>query len=285
VRSVPEPDELLAIAVQVARGAAETARRMRAEAIMAVDTKSTSTDVVTAADRAVERQAVAALRAVRPQDAVLGEEYGPAGGSGGAGPGGPAGGGSGRPGAAVRWVLDPIDGTVNYLYGLPQYAVSLAAEVDGATVAGVVCNAATGDEWTATRGGGAYRAGRRLRGGATTQLSQALVGTGFGYDPARRRHQAAVVARLLPEVRDIRRFGAASLDLCMAAEGALDAYFEKGLNPWDHAAGGLVAEEAGLVVAGLDGAPPGLDLVIAAPPGLFRALHDRLSAFDAAGGP
>jgi myo-inositol-1(or 4)-monophosphatase len=285
VRSVPEPDELLAIAVQVARGAAETARRMRAEAIMAVDTKSTSTDVVTAADRAVERQAVAALRAVRPQDAVLGEEYGPAGGSGGAGPGGPPGGGSGRPGAAVRWVLDPIDGTVNYLYGLPQYAVSLAAEVDGATVAGVVCNAATGDEWTATRGGGAYRAGRRLRGGATTQLSQALVGTGFGYDPARRRHQAAVVARLLPEVRDIRRFGAASLDLCMAAEGALDAYFEKGLNPWDHAAGGLVAEEAGLVVAGLDGAPPGLDLVIAAPPGLFRALHDRLSAFDAAGGP
>lgn len=272
MRSVPESDELLAIAVQVARGAAETARRMRAEAIMAVDTKSTSTDVVTAADRAVERQAVAALRALRPQDTVLGEEYGPAGG------------GSGRP-AAVRWVLDPIDGTVNYLYGLPQYAVSLAAEVDGVAVAGVVCNAATGDEWTATRGGGAYRAGRRLRGGTTTQLSQALVGTGFGYDPARRRHQAAVVARLLPEVRDIRRFGAASLDLCMAAEGALDAYFEKGLNPWDHAAGGLVAEEAGLVVAGLDGAPPGLDLVIAAPPALFRALHDRLSAFDAAGGP
>ncbi len=295
MRSVPEPDELLAIAVRVVRSAAETARRMRAEAIMSVDTKSTSTDVVTAADRAVERQVVAALGELRPQDTVLGEEYGPAGGgsggSGGSGgdagdggAGGSVGGGSGRP-AAVRWVLDPIDGTVNYLYGLPQYAVSLAAEVDGVTVAGVVCNAATGDEWTATRGGGAYRAGRRLRGGATTQLSQALVGTGFGYDPARRRHQAAVVARLLPEVRDIRRFGAASLDLCMAAEGALDAYFEKGLNPWDHAAGGLVAEEAGLVVAGLDGAPPGLDLVIAAPPALFRALHDRLSAFDAAGGP
>jgi myo-inositol-1(or 4)-monophosphatase len=185
----------------------------------------------------------------------------------------------------VRWVLDPIDGTVNYLYGLPQYAVSLAAAVDGVVVAGVVHNPATGDEWTATRGGGAFRAGRRLHGSDTGRLSQALVGTGFGYDPARRRHQAAVLARLLPEVRDIRRFGAAALDLCLTAEGALDAYFEKGLNPWDHAAGGLVAEEAGLVVAGLDGAPPGLDLVNAAPPALFPALHDRLSAFDAAGGP
>jgi myo-inositol-1(or 4)-monophosphatase len=280
VRAVPEPDELLAIAVQVARGAAQTARRMRDEAILAVDTKSTATDVVTAADRAVERQVVGALRELRPGDTVLGEEYGPAGGAGAAGGAGGAGGPAG-----VRWVLDPIDGTVNYLYGLPQYAVSLAAAVDGVTVAGVVRNAATGDEWTATRGGGAYRAGRRLRGAATTQLSQALVGTGFGYDPARRRHQAAVLARLLPEVRDIRRFGAAALDLCLAAEGALDAYFEKGLNAWDYAAGGLVAEEAGLVVSGLDGAPPGLELVIAAPPALFAALHDRLSAFDAAGGP
>jgi myo-inositol-1(or 4)-monophosphatase len=274
VWSVPEPDELLSIAVRVARTAAQTARRMRAEAITAVDTKSTATDVVTAADRAVERQVVTALRQLRPQDTVLGEEYGPAGGiADTAEPGG------------VRWVVDPIDGTVNYLYGLPQYAVSLAAAVDGAVVAGVVRNPATGDEWTATRGGGAFRDGRRLRGSDTSRLSQALVGTGFGYDPARRRHQAAVLARLLPEVRDIRRFGAAALDLCLAAEGALDAYFEKGLNPWDHAAGGLVAEEAGLVVAGLDGAPPGLDLVIAAPPALFPALHDRLSAFDAAGGP
>jgi len=270
VRPVPEPDELLAIAVKVARAAAETARRMRAEAITEVDTKSTATDVVTAADRAVERQVVGALRELRPQDTVLGEEYGPAGGRGGTG---------------VRWVVDPIDGTVNYLYGLPQYAVSIAAAVDGVVVAGVVHNAATGEEWTATRGGGAYRAGRRLVGSATTRLSQALVGTGFGYDPARRRHQAAVLARLLPEVRDIRRFGAAALDLCMAAEGTLDAYYEKGLNPWDHAAGGLVAEEAGLVVAGLDGAPPGPELVIAAPPALFAPLHDRLAAYDAAGGP
>jgi myo-inositol-1(or 4)-monophosphatase len=295
---VAEPEELLAIAVRVVGQAAQTARQMRAEAITDVTTKSTATDVVTAADRAVERQVVAALREVRPTDSILGEEYGAAGApAGGGGPGGgsPAG---GEP--VVRWLLDPIDGTVNYLYGLPQYAVSLAAEVDGVVVAGVVRNPATGDEWTAVRGGGAYRGLRRLHGLATgkrswaasaqgsapaVELSQALVATGFAYSAARRAHQAAVLARLLPEVRDIRRFGSAALDLCMAAEGTVDAYYEKGLNPWDHAAGGLIAQEAGLRVGGLDGRPAGGDLVIAAPPPLFAALHERLAAFDAAGGP
>ncbi len=155
---------------------------------------------------------------------MLGEEYGDGGAAD----------------AAVRWILDPIDGTVNYLYGLPQYAVSLAAEVDGAVVAGVVVNAATGAEWTATLGGGAWRDGRRLAGSDTATLDQTLVGTGFGYDAARRVHQGAVLAGLIGRVRDIRRFGAAALDLCLVAEGTLDAYYEKGLNPWDHAAGGLV---------------------------------------------
>jgi myo-inositol-1(or 4)-monophosphatase len=262
--------ELLAIAVRIAREAAETARRMRAEAITDVHTKSTDTDVVTAADTAVERQVVAALGAERPGDGVLGEEYGDS-----AAP---------TPGA-VRWILDPIDGTVNYLYGLPQYAVSLAAEVDGVVLAGVVCNAATGEEWTATLGGGAWRDGRRMTGSIRTTLDQALVGTGFGYDPARRAHQGGVVAGLITRVRDIRRCGCASIDLCMAAEGALDAFFEKGLNPWDHAAGGLVATEAGLTVAGLGGAPAGKDMVIAAPPALFGPLHDVLADLDAAGGP
>jgi myo-inositol-1(or 4)-monophosphatase len=266
----PTPETLLAIAVRIAREAAATAVRMRTAAITDVQTKSTDTDVVTAADRAVERQVVAALAAERPGDGVLGEEYGD----------------SARTAAgAVRWILDPIDGTVNYLYGLPQYAVSLAAEVDGVVVAGVVHNAATGDEWTATLGGGAWRGGRRLTGSVRTALDQTLVGTGFGYDPARRAHQGAVVAALLPRVRDIRRFGAASLDLCMAAEGSLDAYFEKGLNPWDHAAGGLVATEAGLLVSGLDGAPAGADMLVAAPPAVFPALHDALTELDAAGGP
>jgi myo-inositol-1(or 4)-monophosphatase len=269
VHETSTPGELLAIAVRIARDGAVTARRMRDEAITDVQTKSTDTDVVTAADRAVERQVVAALRAERPGDSVLGEEYG----SSAAAPG------------AVRWILDPIDGTVNYLYGLPQYAVSLAAEVDGVVVAGVVRNAATGEEWTATLGGGAWRGTHRLSGSVRTTLDQTLLATGFAYDAARRAHQGAVLAALIARVRDIRRFGAAALDLCMAAEGSVDAYYEKGLNPWDHAAGGLVAAEAGLRVSGLDGAAASEKMLIAAPPALFGALHDALAELDAAGGP
>ena len=269
IRTASTPGALLAIGVRVAREAAATARRMRAEAITDVETKSTETDVVTAADKAVERQVIEAIKAVRPADGVLGEEYGDS---------------PPEPGA-VRWILDPIDGTVNYLYGLPQYAVSLAAEVDGLVVAGVVINAATGDEWTATRGGGAWRGDRRLHGSSRTALEQTLVGTGFGYDARRRAHQGAVLARLITRVRDIRRFGAAALDLCAVAEGMLDAFFEKGLNAWDHAAGGLIATEAGATVAGLRGAPPGPEMVLAAPPAIFGPLHDALVELDAAGGP
>ncbi|AGL20207.1 inositol monophosphatase family protein [Actinoplanes sp. N902-109] len=271
---MPEkPEDLLVIAVRIAREAAATAKRMRAGAITDIETKSTDTDVVTAADKAVERQVVDALRRERPGDGVLGEEYGDRAADDGTAAG------------SVRWILDPIDGTVNYLYGIPQYAVSLAAEVEGTVVAGVVHNPATGDEWTATLGGGAWRDGRRLTGSARTTLDQTLVGTGFGYDAARRAHQGAVVAGLITRVRDIRRIGAASIDLCLAAEGSLDAYFEKGLNPWDYAAGGLVATEAGLVVSGLEGAPASGQLLVAAPPAIFPALHDALVELDAAAGP
>ncbi|HKT00384.1 MAG TPA: inositol monophosphatase family protein [Rugosimonospora sp.] len=261
--------ELLDLALEVVGGAAELAQATRTEAILDVSTKSTRTDVVTAADRAVERYVIDALRRYRPGDAVLGEESGE----------------SPVDGSRVRWILDPIDGTVNYLYGIPAYGVSLAAEVDGEVVAGVVRNAASDELWSAVRGGGAYRAGRRLSGSPVTELSQSLIGTGFGYEARRRAYQAGVVARLLPVVRDIRRIGAASIDLCFAAEGRLDGYFEKGLNLWDHAAGGLIAQEAGLTVSGLAGAPPGPDLVLAAPPGIYRALHDTLVELDAAGGP
>ncbi|MFI5928072.1 inositol monophosphatase family protein [Micromonospora sp. NPDC051543] len=271
-RSAPLPRELLAIAIEVARDAAATAYRMRVEGVSVAATKSTVTDVVTAADRAVERQVLDALRRLRPGDAVLGEEYGTTD-TGPVAPGG------------VRWIVDPIDGTVNYLYGLPYSAVSLAAEVDGTVVAGVVRNVHTGEEWTATAGGGAWRDGVRLSCSGETDLGQALVGTGFGYDAGRRAHQASVVAGLIASVRDIRRLGAAALDLCMVAEGRLDAYFEKGLSAWDQAAGGLVAAEAGARVAGLADRPAGPDLVIAAPPALFGELHDRLAALDASGGP
>ncbi len=265
-----ELTELRDIALEVVNGAADMALAMRTEAIQDVSTKSTRTDVVTAADRAVERYVIDSLRRRRPGDAILGEELGesvPAGANG------------------VRWILDPIDGTVNYLYGIPLYGVSLAAELDGTVVAGVVRNAASEELWSAVRGGGAFRAGRRLRGSEATELSQSLIGTGFAYDARRRAHQARVVAGLLPEVRDIRRLGAASVDLCFAAEGRLDGYFEKGLNVWDHAAGGLIAAEAGLTVSGLSGAPAGPNLVIAAPAGIFQPLHDALLALDAAGGP
>ncbi|NJC68371.1 inositol monophosphatase [Planosporangium thailandense] len=266
--ALPQAAQLLDLARAAVRRAGELARTMRADGVAGVSTKSTATDVVTAADRAVERQVIEELRARRPHDAVVGEESGAIEGGG-----------------RVRWILDPIDGTVNYLYGIPAYAVSLAAEVDGVVVAGVVRNPVTGDEWTAIRGGGAYRDGRRLAGSQVTELSQALVGTGFGYDAARRAHQAGVLARLLPRVRDIRRIGAASIDLCLAAEGVLDAVYEKGLNVWDYAAGALVAEEAGLRVTGLAGAPAGSDMVIAAPAALYQPLHDLLVELDAAGGP
>jgi myo-inositol-1(or 4)-monophosphatase len=223
---------------------------------------------VTAADRAVEGLVVALLQERRPGDAVLGEEGASVDGHGG-----------------LTWVVDPIDGTVNYVYGLPNYAVSLAAQVDGRSVVGVVRNAASGEEWTAVRGGGAWRDGRRLTGTTVAALDQALVATGFGYDAARRAYQAGVLAQVLPRVRDIRRYGAASIDLCYAAEGRVDAYYEKGLNAWDHAAGGLVCEEAGLVVSGLRGAAPGPAMVVAAPPAIFEHLHDLLVANAADEGP
>jgi myo-inositol-1(or 4)-monophosphatase len=262
---------LLDLAVTAARAGAELAVRRRAEGLSEVGTKSSDTDLVTAADRAVERLIIEILLGARPDDRVLGEEGGESG--------------TGDENGPVRWVIDPIDGTVNYVYGLPQYAVSIAAEVDGRVVAGVVRNAASGEEWTAIRGGGAQRNGHRLAGSAATTLDRCLIATGFGYDAARRAHQAAVLARMLPLVRDVRRFGAAAIDLCLAAEGKVDAYYEKGLNAWDHAAGGLVATEAGLLVTGLRGAPPGPAMVVAAMPAVHDELHTMLVELDADGGP
>lgn len=255
-----DPRDLLALAVGLARDAGRLVREGRASALAGIGSKSTPTDLVTTMDRASEELIVAGLRAARPDDAVLGEE-----------------GGMHRGASGVRWLLDPIDGTVNYVYGLPQYAVSIAAEVDGTVVAGVVHNPASGEEWTAVRGGGAWRDGTRLTGPRASSLDEALLGTGFGYDARQRAEQATVVAALLPEVRDIRRFGSAALDLCFVAEGRLDVYYESGLNPWDRAAGELIATEAGLLVTGLHGEPPGRDMTIAASPALHGPLHDRLA--------
>jgi myo-inositol-1(or 4)-monophosphatase len=274
-RGSPRVEELLARAVSAARAGAELALHHRTAGLGEIGTKSTHTDVVTEADRAVEALLTRLLLDGHPNDHLLGEEGGAAESRSRDSDGS----------QRVRWIVDPIDGTVNYVYGLPNFAVSVAAEVDGQIVAGVVHNAATGEEWTAVRGGGAWRRGVRLGGSVVTALDRALVATGFGYDAQRRAHQAAVLTGVLPAVRDIRRMGAASLDLCAAAEGHVDAYFERGLAVWDRAAGGLIAQEAGLLVTGLRGAPPGPEMVVAAPPAVHAALHDLLVRLDADSGP
>ena len=230
-------------------------------------TKSSPTDVVTEMDRAAEALITGRLRAQRPGDAFLGEE----------------GGESGR--GRVRWIIDPLDGTVNYLYGLPDWAVSIAAEVDGAPVAGVVAAPARDEIFTAVSGGGAWlRAGDEppvtQRCNTGVPLAQALVATGFGYAAARRAVQGEVVAAVLPRVRDIRRGGSAAVDLCSVAAGRLDAFYERGLNHWDYAAGGLIATEAGARLGGLAGRPASPSFVLAAEPALFAQLHDLLAPLD-----
>ena len=226
--------ELGRLAVGLATGAAELVRRNGGDA-HSVSSKSTSTDLVTEVDRASERWLVDRINAVRPGDAVLAEE------------------GGGHDGASgVRWVLDPIDGTVNFVLGIPAYAVSVAAELDGEVVAGAVCAPVSGELFHATLGGGARLISpdgthRALSGPRAITLERAVVGTGFAYDRARRARQGRVVAELVARIADVRRIGSAALDLCSVAAGRLDGYFEVGLNPWDSAAGGLIAHEAGCV--------------------------------------
>jgi myo-inositol-1(or 4)-monophosphatase len=223
--------------------------------------------VVTELDRASEGLIRQRLLAARPGDAILGEE----GGESGAGP--------------VRWVVDPLDGTVNYLYGLADWSVSIAAEVGGTVVAGVVTVPVHGEVFTAVRGGGAWlHAGDgrvALRCNTRVALEQALVATGFGYEVPRRAVQGEVVGAVLPRVRDIRRGGSCAVDLCSVAAGRVDAYYERGVNYWDYAAGGLVATEAGAVLGGLAGRPAGSGMAIAAGPALFGKLRALLESLDA----
>jgi myo-inositol-1(or 4)-monophosphatase len=251
--------ELRALAESIAR---ETGAQLR-EAFggdLRVSVKSTPTDLVSEADHAAEARIRERLAAARPDDAILGEEGGDTGGSSG-----------------VRWVVDPLDGTINFLFGVPQWAVSIAAEDADGTLVGVVYDPIRDELFSAERGGPALLDGREITASGKADPATALVGTGFGYDAEVRRAQATVVARVLPEVRDVRRFGAAAIDLVWTACGRLDAYYEHGLNPWDLAAGALICERAGLVVRALPPVGPSAPGVLVASSSLADALEPLLA--------
>jgi myo-inositol-1(or 4)-monophosphatase len=262
--------ELLDLARDIALQAGALAKQRRVEGVEVADRKSSPVDIVTAADREVEQLIRSFIAEKRPDDGFLGEESGAEKGTSG-----------------LTWVVDPIDGTVNYLYGIPQYAVSVAVvegEPDPLTwraLAGCVLNPASGELFTATADGDAYLGTTPIHVADAVPLSQALIGTGFSYDSGARATAGAIVAQLLPEVRDIRRLGTASLDLCFLASGRLNGYFEKGLSPWDHAAGALVARRAGARVSGLNGAEPSSAFILAAAAELAEQLERRLVAFGA----
>ncbi len=264
--------ELLRLALEVAEVAGAFVRDERPDDLQPSGTKTSDTDVLTVMDTRAEALIVGAIMAARPHDGVLGEEDGL------------------RPGdSGLTWVIDPIDGTVNYLYGVGPYAVSVAV-VEGqpdpaewVQVAGCVYDPVADRRYYASAGDGAFRDGVALPGPRPVELGQALIGTGFGYLPGRRRRQAQVLTRLLPRVRDIRRIGCASLDLCYVAAGLLDGYYERGLNPWDHAAAGLIARESGARVSGPRNRLPGAEMVVAADPFLHAHLVELLAEADAFG--
>jgi myo-inositol-1(or 4)-monophosphatase len=247
-----DEDELLGVAVAAARAAGdELLSRFRTEPV-ALRSKSTPTDPVSAADEAAEAAIRAVLARERPRDSILGEEGGATGGA-------ERGHGLGESG--LRWVVDPLDGTVNYLYGIPEFAVSVACEDADGGVVGVVLAPVSGELFAAGRSARATLDGDPIRPSGCEELSRALVATGFAYDPQVRAAQARVLLELLPAVRDVRRAGAAALDLCAVACGRVDAYYERGLKEWDVAAGSLICRRVGLEVrrlTALNGLPCGL---------------------------
>jgi myo-inositol-1(or 4)-monophosphatase len=260
----PELAELADVALAAASGAAALAAEGFGRSRSDVETKSSATDMVSEIDRNAEELISTLIGQARPDDGLLGEE------------------GASREGASgVRWVVDPLDGTTNYLFGIPAWSVSVAAERDGTPIVGVVVDPSSDDIWAAVQGRGTRRNGRRqqVAEGRSTAAT-ALVATGFGYRAERRAWQAGVVARLLPRVRDIRRFGSAALDLCWVGGGRFDAYYEWGLNPWDLAAGTIICREAGGVVRVL-----GDRLILATTPSLAGPLTELLTASGATDAP
>ena len=272
--ALPEPllRELEELAVAAARAAGRFIVDDRPRGLEVLDTKSSVNDIVTVMDQRSEALLRRRLLGARPDDAVLGEEDGASDGTSG-----------------ITWVIDPIDGTVNYLYEIPAYCVSVAAVIGDSgvpgqwkPVAGAICNPLSGEVFHARLGGGAHvlvvDEDTSIRVNSVDVLQQSLVATGFGYVPEVRARQGEVLAAILPEIRDIRRAGSAALDLCAVACGRVDAYYESGLNPWDLAAGWIIATEAGALVTGLGETGPGQAAVVTAGPGIHAPLLARLEA-------
>lgn len=264
----PSPEligELTDLAAAIAAQVGHVIREARDVGVTVANTKSSLTDVVTEADEHAEQLILRRISEARPDDAILGEE------------------GTDQTGTSgIIWVIDPIDGTVNYLYDVPAYCVSIAACVadpnhfhDGRTaIAGAVSVPKTGEIFTAGWGLGSFRNGEPVSVNEAPALDRALIATGFGYTPERRKEQAAVLSEVLPQIRDIRRIGSAAYDLCLLASGRVDGYYEHGLQPWDYAAAALIAREAGATLLGRnDTMLPGEPFLIAAPSELAYALQ------------
>lgn len=250
--SLPSSQELLDLALRIAKHAGDLL--MQRPLVFEVTSKSVAIDIATQMDRDSEKLIVDLLLAARPDDGIIGEE-----------------GSSRTSSTGITWVIDPIDGTVNYLYGLPGWSVSIAAKDESGMLVGVVHSPTIGSTWTATRGGGSFFNTRPIRCNSAISLDLALIGTGFAYDVKERVGQGKVVASLLPKIRDIRRIGSAAVDICYVAMGAFDGYFEIGLKEWDLAAASLIATEAGALIS-----TDSLDLTCCAGPGLYSALMEAL---------
>jgi myo-inositol-1(or 4)-monophosphatase len=258
--------ELHDVAVKLAREAGELIVTRRAGHIEVASTKSSDVDVVTAVDKESEEFLYTRLRELRPGDGFLGEE-----------------GQVEESTTGVTWVVDPIDGTVNFLYNIPHYAVSIAAVTGEPSPgswqveAGAVFNPATGELFHAARGEGAFLGERRLEIGPPPPMNLALLATGFAYSTAMRKEQVRILSQLIGEVRDIRRMGTASLDFAAVAAGRVDVYFERTLSPWDHAAGELMVTEAGGIITGIRDLPQGREGIFAGHPTLVTQLKARIS--------
>lgn len=255
-----DPIDLMNLAARTARMAGDIVLIGRRHGELDSRTKSSSTDMVTKWDGLSEQAITRTIRSARPDDGIIGEEGTDVGSTSG-----------------ISWLVDPIDGTTNFMYGVSGYAVSIAAVDESGPMAGAVFLPATRELFVAARGRGSWLAGRRLSCSRQPDPSTALVGTGFSYSSSRRIAQGERVARLLPQVRDIRRLGAAAPDLCFVADGRLDAYFEENLSPWDMAAGVLIATEAGAIASDFSGGSARPAEILVAGPDLHPQLLRMLS--------